>query len=165
MNHDEEEILVWRGTPSHWVNFGAYFFCLLLAAAVVGVYFVLPVPRTRWVFAGFILPVGWFFARWIEVRTHQYEVTSERIRISTGLVSRMTTELELYRVRDYTVVEPLWLRMVGCGNLILQTADRTNPQVVLRAIPNVNRLKDNIRANTERMRQIRGVRDLEIDPQ
>jgi uncharacterized membrane protein YdbT with pleckstrin-like domain len=165
MNYHEEEILIWKGTPSHWLNFGAYFFCVVLAGAVVGVYYLLPVPRTPWVFAGLLIPVLWAFARWIEVRSHVYEITSERIRVSVGLLSRMTTELELYRVRDYTVVEPLWLRIVGCGNIILQTADRTNPQLIVRAVPNANVLKDKIRANTERMRQLRGVRDLEIDPQ
>lgn len=164
MNDHEDEILIWKGTPSHWLNFGAYFFCVILAGAVVGVYYLVT-PRQPWIFAGLAIPVLWAMARWIEVRSHVYEITSERIRVSIGLLSRTTTELELYRVRDYTVVEPLWLRIVGCGNLILQTADRTNPQLIVRAVPNVNVLKDKIRANTERMRQIRGVRDLEIDPQ
>jgi hypothetical protein len=36
---------------------------------------------------------------------------------------------------------------------------------VLHAVPRANWLKDQIRAHTERMRQRRGVRDLEIDPQ
>ena len=164
MNEREDEILIWKGTPSHWLNFGAYFFCLVLVGAVVAVY-LLVTPRQPLIFLGFVIPVLWAVARWIEVHSHTYEITSERVRVSIGLLSRTTTELELYRVRDYTVVEPLWLRIVGCGNIILQTADRTNPQVIIRAVPNANVLKDKIRANTERMRQIRGVRDLEIDPQ
>jgi hypothetical protein len=52
---------------------------------------------------------------------------------------------------------------VGCGHIVLATSDRTNPEVVLRAVPHAARLKDQIRAHTERMRQKRGVRDLEID--
>ena len=163
MNDEEEEILIWRGNPSHWLNFGAYFFCLVLAAAVVGVYYLV-VPPQPLIFLGLAIPLLWATARWIEVRSQVYEITSERIRVSTGLLSRTTTELELYRIRDYTVTEPLWLRIVGCGNIILQTADRTNPQVKITAVPNVNLLKDKIRANTERMRQLRGVRDLDIDP-
>jgi uncharacterized membrane protein YdbT with pleckstrin-like domain len=164
MNEAEEEIVIWKGTPSHWINSGAYFFCVILAAAVVGVYYLVT-PRQPLIFAGLVIPVIWGIVRWIEVSSHVYEITSERIRVSIGLLSRTTTELELYRIRDYTVTEPLWLRMVGCGNIILQTADRTNPQVIIRAVPQANLLKDKIRANTERMRQLRGVRDLEIDPQ
>jgi uncharacterized membrane protein YdbT with pleckstrin-like domain len=160
----QEETLLWKGTPSQWTNFGSYFFCLLLTAAVVAAYFYVN-PRQPLIFAGLAIPAIWALSRWITTRSHRYEITSERIRVSTGLLSRVTTELELYRVRDYTIAEPFWLRLVGCGNIILQTADRTNPQLVIHAVPRVNGLKDQIRTHTERMRQVRGVRDLEIDPQ
>ena len=72
--------------------------------------------------------------------------------------------LVLAENRDYSVVESFWLRLVGCGDVVLVTADRTTPQTVLRAVPNAAGLKDQIRIHTERMRQRRGVRDLEIDP-
>ena len=161
---NQEETLIWKGTPSQWTNFGAYFFCLALTAAVVAAYFIVT-PREPLILAGLAIPAVWAFSRWLGNRTHVYEITSERIRVSSGLLSRLTTELELYRVRDYTIAEPFWLRLVGCGDIILQTADRTNPRLVIHAVPKVNTLKDQIRTHTERMRQVRGVRDLEIDPQ
>jgi uncharacterized membrane protein YdbT with pleckstrin-like domain len=160
---NQEETLVWKGTPSQWTNFGAYFFCLLLTAGDVAAYFYVT-PRQPLILAGLAIPALWALSRWIATRSHVYEITSERIRVSSGLLSRLTTEMELYRVRDYTIAEPFWLRLVGCGNIILQTADRTNPQLVIHAVPRVNALKDQIRTHTERMRQVRGVRDLEIDP-
>jgi uncharacterized membrane protein YdbT with pleckstrin-like domain len=85
------------------------------------------------------------------------------VKVTTGLLSRHTNEIELYRVRDYSVVEPFWLRLVGCGNIVLVTADRSTSQFVLRAVPHAAKLKDEIRTHTERMRIRRGVRDLEID--
>lgn len=160
---NQEETLVWKGSPSQWTNFGAYFFCLVLGAAVVAA-FVIVEPRQPLILAGLALPAFWALAVGLGTRSNVYEITSQRIRISRGILSRTTGELELYRVRDYTLAEPFFLRLVGCGNIILQTADRTNPQLVIRAVPNANSLKDEIRANTERMRQLRGVRDLEIDP-
>ncbi len=161
---ESEETLVWRGTPSQWTNFVTYFFCLILAAGVVAAYyFVPPETQTPLILAGLALPALWALARWIATRCRRYEITSERVKITTGLLSRHTTELELYRVRDYAVVEPFWLRLVGCGNIVLQTSDRTTSQVVLHAVPHAATLKDQIRTYTERMRQRRGVRDLEID--
>jgi uncharacterized membrane protein YdbT with pleckstrin-like domain len=121
-------------------------------------------PRQPLILAGLVIPALWMLGRFIGTSTHRYEITSERIKLTTGLLSRHNSELELYRVRDYTVVQPFWLRLVGCGNIILTTADRTTPQVVLRAVPSAASLKDQIRTHTERMRQRRGVRDLEIDP-
>lgn len=165
MNQEEEESLLWKGTPSQWTNFGTYLFCLILAAGVIAAYVIVTPPQPL-ILAGLAVPVLWILAKWVGTRSHVYEITSERVRVSTGILSRLTTELELYRVRDYSVAEPFWLRLVGRGNLILQTADRTNPQIVIRAVPQVNTLKDLIRAHTERMRKLRGVRDLEInDPQ
>jgi uncharacterized membrane protein YdbT with pleckstrin-like domain len=164
MNQEEEETVLWRGTPSQWTNFGAYFFCLLLTAGIVAAYYLVT-PREPLIFTALAIPLIWALARWIGTRTHLYEITTERVRVRTGLLSRMTSELELYRVRDYSIAEPFWQRLVGCGSIILQTADRTNPQVILRAVPQANALKDQIRIHTERMRKLRGVRDLEIDPQ
>lgn len=110
-----------------------------------------------------IVPAVLFLTRWMVTSSRSYEVTTERIRLTTGLLSRVTSEVELYRVRDYTVVRPFGLRLVGKGNLILLTSDRSTAQIVLHALPNVEALKDEIRANTERIRIKRGVRDLEID--
>lgn len=164
MTTEPEEIIVWRGTPSHWSNFGSYVFCLLLAAAVVAAYVLLPPPKNPLILLGLIVPALWALCRWIATKRHHYEITSERIKITTGLLSRRTSELELYRVRDYSVVEPFWLRLVGCGNIVLVSADRTTPQIVLQAVPRAATLKDEIRLHTEKMRQRRGVRDLDIDP-
>ncbi|HUR57122.1 MAG TPA: PH domain-containing protein [Opitutaceae bacterium] len=165
MTNEPEETPVWRGTPSQWSNFGTYLFCLLLAGGIVTGYLLVPeVKRTPLILLGLVVPVVWALARWIGTKMQRYEITSERIKITTGLLSRRTNELELYRVRDYSVVEPFWLRLVGCGSIVLSTADRTTPSVVLRAVPQAAHLKDQIRLHTEKMRQRRGVRDLEIDP-
>lgn len=158
------ESLVWRGTPSQWTNFGTYFFCLLLAAGMVAAYFLVPINQQNpLIFAGLAIPALWALGRWIATRCQRYEVTSERVKITTGLLSRQTNEIELYRVRDYSVVEPFWLRLVGCGDVVLLTADRSTSEFVLHAVPRANWLKDQIRTYTERMRQRRGVRDLEIN--
>jgi uncharacterized membrane protein YdbT with pleckstrin-like domain len=161
---ESQETLVWRGTPSQWTNFGTYLFCLLLAGGVVAAYyFVEPRATQPLILLGLIVPVFWALCRWIATRCIRYEVTSERVKVTTGLFSRRTNEVELYRVRDYSVVEPFWLRLVGCGTVVLLTSDRSTPHFSLHAVPHAARLKDQIRTSTERMRQRRGVRDLEVD--
>jgi len=160
---NQDETLLWKGSPSQWTNFGAYLFCLILTAAIVAAYFVTNVGPL--VLIALAAPVLYAFARWLGTRSRVYEITTERIRMSTGLLSRVTTELELYRVRDYSIVEPFWLRLIGRGNLVIESADRSSPRIVLHAVPDVTALKDKVRQHTERMRQLRGVRDLEINPQ
>jgi uncharacterized membrane protein YdbT with pleckstrin-like domain len=155
-----EETVVFRGSPSQWVNFGVFFLSLLVTGAIVAAYYFTEVGPL--VLVALALPLGYMFVRWLETRSIVYEVTTERIRFSTGIFSRKSSELELYRVRDYTVVKPFLLRLIGRGNIVLESADRSTPVTVLHAIPGVDALKDDIRTNTEIMRQRRGVRDLEI---
>ena len=161
-NETPQETVVWRGSPSQWTNFATYLFCLLLAGGVVAAYYFLRPPQPL-ILIGLVVPAFWMLARYIATRCQRYEITSERVKVTTGLLSRRTQELELYRVRDYSIVEPFWLRLVGCGNIVLATADTTNPNFILRAVPHAATLKDQIRTNTERMRQRRGVRSLEVD--
>ena len=158
-----EETLLWKGTPSQWINLGTYLLCLLAAAAVVAAWHFWSLPPA--VLAALALPALFALGRWWETRSRVYELTTERIRVRSGVLARRTSELELYRVRDYTVYEPLLLRLVGRGDLVLETADRSTPHLVLHAVPGVAALKDEVRNQTERLRRERGVRDFEINPQ
>jgi len=158
-----EESLVWKGSPSQWTNFGRYLLCVLLTGVVVAVYHFSSLGPIA--LAGLALPLILAFACWLGTRAHVYQVTTERVQETTGILSRHTSELELYRVRDYQVEEPFWLRLVGRGNIILSSADRTTSEFLLRAVPHAAVLKDKIRTHTETMRQRRGVRDIEINPQ
>ena len=164
MTPPTEETVLWKGSPSQWTNFGTYFFCLVLIAAVVVAYYFTP-DRPVLILSAIVVPLLFAIVRWWQTRSQKYEITTERIRTSTGLLSRRTSELELYRVRDYTIIEPFWLRLIGRGNLVIETADRSTGNLVLRAVPAVSALKDQVRVHTERMRQLRGVRDLENNPQ
>jgi uncharacterized membrane protein YdbT with pleckstrin-like domain len=158
-----EETLVWKGSPSQWTNFGTYLFCILVAGVVASFYFLTTAGPI--ILAVAAIPLLIAAVKWLQTRSRVYEVTTERVRLTTGILSRHSSELELYRVRDYTTVEPFWLRLVGRGHIVLQTADHSTPEFTLRAIPGVASLRDQIRANTEQMRQRRGVRDIELDPQ
>ena len=42
MTPHTEETVLWKGSPSQWTNFGTYFFCLVLIAAVVVAYYFTP---------------------------------------------------------------------------------------------------------------------------
>jgi uncharacterized membrane protein YdbT with pleckstrin-like domain len=163
MNENPEETVVFRGSPSQWTNFGAFFLSLVVAGAIVAAYFLTTVGPL--VLVALVLPLGYLLARWLVTRSIVYEITTERIRFTTGILSRRSSELELYRVRDYSVVKPFLLRLVGRGDIVLESADRSTPVFVLHAIPDVDGLKDQIRNHTEIMRQRRGVRDLEINTQ
>ena len=110
-----EEKDVWYGTPSQVVNLGTFIVCGLLF------FLVIPLFIALW--------------RWLEVKYTKYELTTQRLRTRYGVLNRKTNELELYRVRDYQLEEPFFLRLFSLGNVILRTSDRTSPVVTIKGAP------------------------------
>lgn len=134
-----EEKTIWTGTPSHWLNFWWYLGCLL------------------------VIFIPWAIARWVRTKFTTYSVSTQRIIITTGVFTKRTQELELYRVKDYSVVLPFFLRLVHRGTLVLSTSDKSTPVVTLLAVPSVQHLRDEIRRSVELLRDTKRVREVDYD--
>ena len=134
--------VTWRGRPSQWVNFGWFVIC--------GLFFWLVIP---------IFIALW---QWLAVRNTRYELTSDRLFTYSGVLNKTVDELELYRVKDYSQSHPLLLRMVGLGNISLKTSDRTDPDVLISAIPDATEVRAMLRTNVEKCRTSRGVREIDM---
>ena len=105
-NQTTEETILWKGNSSQFVNLGFYIFCgflFLILLFTVPFLFFLP-----------LFMAGW---KWLQIKMIKYEVTSERIRFTKGILSKQIHELELYRVKDTTFVQPLFLRLFSLGNI------------------------------------------------
>ncbi len=138
----EEELEVWEGRPSQVVNLGIFVVCFLLA----------------WL----IVPIFVAAARFLSVHFTRYRLTSERLELVSGVLSRRMEQLELYRVKDMSVEEPLLLRLFGLGNVVLRTSDRSHPVFTLRAVPECTLLRDNLRGLVEKRRDHKRVRELDV---
>jgi uncharacterized membrane protein YdbT with pleckstrin-like domain len=154
---DEKQIFL--GSSSQFLNAPVFAGCGLAAGILIALAFVVS-PLTL---AG--LPValalaGW---RWLKVRTRVYEVTTERIRIRDGILTRRTEELELYRVADITLVEPLPLRLFGLGDIVLSTNDVSHPRLQLPALRGVQGLREALRSAVEERRERKHVRVTEME--
>lgn len=82
--------------------------------------------------------VGWWtvlpFLRW---RATTYSLTNRRLIIRTGILTRVSVDLPLWRVNDLSCERGLSDRVLGCGTLIAQTAGEGG-RVVLRDVPDVS---------------------------
>jgi uncharacterized membrane protein YdbT with pleckstrin-like domain len=138
----EEEHAVWQGRPSQMVNLATFAACGLLLWLVV--------------------PIFVAAQRFLEVHFTRYVLTSERFEITTGVLSRRIDQVELYRVKDLGVEEPLALRMVGLGNLIVRSSDRSHPTLVLRGVRECRLLRDQVRGLVEKRRDEKRVHELDV---
>lgn len=79
----------------------------------------------------------WFsFWPWLVWRTTHYVFTNERIIFQHGVFSRERRDIPLMRVNDHSMNQSFWERLVGSGELIIESAGERG-QSHLRNIPHI----------------------------
>jgi uncharacterized membrane protein YdbT with pleckstrin-like domain len=152
---------IWTGSPSQVKNAVPFFFAVVVA---LGILFLTLVFKFWPPGIGFVgIPAIYGLCRWLSVGAQQFELTSERLLTSRGFLTRTTHSLELYRVKDMSVVQPFRLRLFGLENIQLTTSDETSPLVVIDHIPSRLRLADQIRTQVEACRVAKGTREVELE--
>jgi membrane protein YdbS with pleckstrin-like domain len=107
----------------------------------------------------------WLIPLWWGSRSRHYRVTTRRVVMELGVLSKRLEQVDLYRVSDYTVERPLSQRVLGTGNLVLRTLDKSSPIVALNGIKtDVVALYERVRAATETEKAKRNaVRLMEVE--
>jgi len=154
-----EEVL-WKGSPSQVLNLGKYFVALLL---VIGIAIAGLMPGLQLLWAALILPIGWMLWTFIETKSVRHELTTERIRMSRGIFNQKLDDVELYRVKDTSMERPFWYRVFGLSTLIIETSDRSQPHIEIKAIHNGDELRETLRKQVEFWRDKKRVREVDMD--
>ena len=154
-----DEKIIFQGSPSQVLNWAVFAGCLGGAIVLMVLSFVVFWPCL------FLLPIPLSVAvwKWLEVKSRVFELTTERIKMSNGVLTRRTDELELYRVKDITLVEPFFLRLFGLGNITVTTNDASTPTLTIPAIKGVRELREELRKNVEVCRDKKRVRVAELE--
>jgi uncharacterized membrane protein YdbT with pleckstrin-like domain len=154
-----DEKTIFHGSPSQILNVDVFAGCGLGGIALVVLSLVF-----WW---GFLLllpvPIGIAAWKWLELKCRVYEVTTERIKVSRGIFSRRTDELELYRVKDLTLIEPFFFRLFGLGSVIMTTNDASTPTLTIHAVRRVKELREELRQAVEVCRDKKRVRLAELE--
>ena len=163
MSEVSQEQTLFKGSSSPMINLGTFVVCAMVLVATA-VFAFLTSPPLRFVLAGVaVLALIYMIVQWLLIKVRVYEVTTERIRITNGLVTRRTDELELYRVKDTTLIEPLFLRMFSLGDIEVTTHDVSTPIVRLEAIKGARALREQMRKSIEDCRDKKRVRLAELE--
>jgi uncharacterized membrane protein YdbT with pleckstrin-like domain len=165
-----EEKTIWSGTSSQLVNLGRYMLSLLVLLLLLLVTVWLWPKITNWGTLAIVvsvvlllLPLLYALGQWLRVISIHYELTTERIKLVTGILSKKTDTMELYRVKDFTLFEPFFYRLFKLGNILITTSDQTTPRLSLPAIRGARKLLDELRRSVEARRDLKGVREMDFD--
>ncbi|MDX6204133.1 MAG: hypothetical protein QOF39_190 [Frankiales bacterium] len=73
---------------------------------------------------------------WLRWRTTRFMVTSRRVVIRSGVISRTGRDIPLIRVNDVTFTHGLIDRLLGCGTLLIESGGERG-QLVIGELPHV----------------------------
>ena len=94
---------------------------------------------------------------WLKSLATTYEITSQRVRIERGILSKVKDSIELFRIDHFDLHKPLGMRLVGYCLLHLRSSDASFETVILYGIPNLEQLADTLRECSLRERTRRRV--------
>jgi len=152
------ETRLWKGHSSQWLHFWFYFLSVLIAAAVIAA----GILYDQLFFFGLVVPFFMVIIRWWMTKATTYELTTQRLIKDSGILNRLHDEMELYRVKDYSLERPFLERLLGLGTLKILTSDVTHPSVVLRAIPEAQEVREKLRTAVQAERDRKRVREMDV---
>ena len=97
---------------------------------------------------------------WVQSLSTTYEVTTQRVRIERGILSKSKESVELFRIDHFDLLKPLGMRLLGHCHLQLRSTDTNFLTVVIMAIPDLEKLSEQLRECSLRERTRRRVTTL-----
>lgn len=113
----------------------------------------------QWFAVVFTLGIAYLYY-WIQSLSTHYEITTQRVRVEKGLLSKSKESVELFRIDHFDVLKPLGMRLAGHCLLDLRSTDTNFANVVLFGVPELEALADTLRECSLRERTRRRVTTL-----
>lgn len=132
----ENKSLIWEARPSQLINLPSF---ILWSWTI-------------------IIPL----IQYIKTRFTIYQLFPQTIVLKTGILSQKIDNIELYRVRDYSIEKPFLLRIFGLGNIILITSDKSKETIEFIAIKDPEKLYNELRNMVESSRKRTGTREVDF---
>jgi membrane protein YdbS with pleckstrin-like domain len=162
---EEEEL--WSGHPSQVLNMHIFiFWAIVLAIALVVAITIVMGESQFWsvVLFGIVAVVALvnIAIAYIHLRTIEYVVTTQRVRVISGIFGKDIQEIELFRVKDTLAHQTFFLRLFGLGTITILSGDERHPRLVLSGVPKALELRERLRQEVMTLRQRFGVREMDV---
>ena len=142
----EGEQFVLRLHP-HWKTLlRPLFILVVIVAAAVALLVLLPTghnlaaARIAIGAAALLAAIIWCAVPLLRWKTTSYELTTRRLRLRAGILTRTGRDFPLIRISDVSFSHGLIDRLLGCGRLVVESAGE-HGQLVLNEIPQVERVQ------------------------
>jgi membrane protein YdbS with pleckstrin-like domain len=159
------EEIFYDGPVSWWARTGEIASSIFMAAVFVLAAILIAVWLETWrpwptvvLAVAAMVPPLLVYLRHINTR---YKLTSYRVDFERGIIGRRIDSIELWHIDDICFRQPLLQRIAGVGTLELRSDDRSNPTLVIPALPEGRRLYETLKSRIIAAKRERGL--LEVD--
>lgn len=155
---NQKENQIWEDTPSQVSMIFSYIIAVFLTGILITLNVLFNLPL-------FFLAVPVLLVLWsyLVVKCSKYTLTTQRLRYTYGVLNQKVDQMELYRIKDYRLEKPLYLRVFGLSNIYLDTSDKSCPIFKIFAVNDGDNVIEEIRKNVERRREERFIRELDVN--
>ena len=98
-----------------------------------------------------------YLVYWLKSASTRYEITTQRVRVERGLLSKTKDNVELFRIDHFDLHRPLGMRLLNEAVLHLRSSDPHFPTVMIKGVPDLEHLADTLRECSLRERARRRV--------
>jgi len=95
------------------------------------------------------------------INSVKYTVTSQRIIVEHGLIGKKKEEMEVGKIKDYSVKQSVAERLQKIGNILIISTDLTTPNIVLEKVEDPDHIKEIIRSAVLRYRKSMNITRIE----
>lgn len=110
----------------------------------------------QWFAVVLTLGIAWI-VYWFRSLSRHYEITTQRVKVERGLLSKTQENVELFRIDHFELEKPLGMRLAGYCLLHLRSSDTSFPSVIIYGVPDLDKLADTLRECSLRERGRRKV--------
>lgn len=111
-----------------------------------------------WQWVGIILTLGiGYFYYWLQSAGITYRITTQRVRIERGILSKEMDSVELFTIEHFDIHKPLGMRLAEHCVLRLRSSDAAFQTVSIYGIQDLEKLADTLRECSLRERTRRRI--------
>ncbi len=125
-------LMGWLASTRKWFELSTVIWTVLAAVFVSGLIFIIPV--------------------FIRIISRRYRLTSQRLFIERGILSRTIDQTELIRVDDVRLEKSLTDRIFGLGTVSLISTDVSDRLVLIEGVGNAEQVAESVRTNMRTQR-------------
>src|ERR1700730_18541961 len=102
----------------------------VIVAAIVLTYKYMPADQPNWLPWISVALILWPVKRHIQRQSIKLTIAGEKLRYETGMASKSTRLIQLPKVQDVRVVQSFGQRMMGIGDISIETAGESSRVLV-----------------------------------